>query len=313
VLNYLTQNAIWWIEYADLDGFRVDTYSYNDKKAIAKWTKSITDEYPNFNIAGEVWYYSQAQIAYWQKDSKIAAIQSYNSNLPSVMDFTLLETINAGVFNEDKQDWRNGMVKIYENFNSDFLYPNSNNMLVFAENHDTNRLNEVYKSDFNKYKLAMTLIATIRGIPQIYYGSEIGMAGSKSVGDGDIRRDFPGGWNGDTNNAFSKSGRNATQEQYFDFTSKLYNWRKNKSVIHSGKMKHYVPENNVYVYFRYNDSETVMVVINNNTEKQTLKLDRFKENINNHILASEALSNKQIILNEDLVIEGKSAMILELK
>lgn len=313
VLKYLTQNAIWWIEYADLDGFRVDTYSYNDKEAIAKWTKSITDEYPNFNIAGEVWYYSQAQIAYWQKDSKIAAIQSYNSNLPSVMDFTLQETINTGVFNEDKQDWRNGMVKIYENFNNDFLYPNVNNMLVFAENHDTNRLNEVYKSDFNKYKLAMTLIATIRGIPQIYYGSEIGMAGSKSVGDGDIRRDFPGGWNGDTNNAFSKSERNTTQEQYFDFTSKLYNWRKNKSVIHSGKMKHYVPENNVYVYFRYNDSETVMVVINNNTEKQTLKLDRFKENIKDHILASEALSNKQIILKEDLVIEGKSALILELK
>jgi glycosidase len=139
------------------------------------------------------------------------------------------------------------------------------------------------------------------------------MAGSKSVGDGDIRRDFPGGWNGDTNNAFSKSGRNATQEQYFDFTSKLYNWRKNKSVIHSGKMKHYVPENNVYVYFRYNDSETVMVVINNNTEKQTLKLDRFKENIKDHILASEALSNQQINLKEDLVIEGKSALILELK
>jgi glycosidase len=117
--------------------------------------------------------HDQAQISYWQKDSPIAKIQSYNSYLPSVMDFTLLETINAGVFNEDKQDWRNGMVKIYENFNNDFLYPNINNMLVFAENHDTNRLNEVYKNDFNKYKLAMTLIATIRGIPQIYYGSEI--------------------------------------------------------------------------------------------------------------------------------------------
>jgi glycosidase len=125
-------------------------------------------------------------------------------------------------------------------------------MLVFAENHDTNRFNEVYKNDFNKYKLAMTLIATIRGIPQLYYGSEIGMAGSKSVGDGDIRRDFPGGWNGDENNAFPKSGRNVSQEQFFDFTSKLFNWRKTKSVIHSGKMKHYIPENNVYVYFRYN-------------------------------------------------------------
>lgn len=133
VLNYLTQNAIWWIEYADLDGFRVDTYSYNDKTAIAKWTKSITDEYPNFNIVGEVWMYDQAQMAYWQKDSKIGAIQSYNSNLPSVMDFTLQEAIANGVFNEDKQEWRNGMVKVYENFNNDFLYPNINNLLVFRK------------------------------------------------------------------------------------------------------------------------------------------------------------------------------------
>lgn len=313
VLNYLTQNAIWWIEYADLDGFRVDTYSYNDKVAIAKWTKAITDEYPNFNITGEVWYYNQAQIAYWQKDSKIAAIQSYNSNLPSVMDFTLEEAINGGMFNEDKQNWRNGVVKAFENFNNDFLYSNTNNMLVFAENHDTDRINNVYKNDFQKYKLAMTLIATVRGIPQIYYGSEIGMAGSKSIGDGDIRRDFPGGWNGDANNAFNTSGRTQEQEKFHDFSAKLFNWRKNKSVIHFGKTTHYVPENNVYVYFRYSNSETVMVILNNDTEKHTLNLDRFKENIKTHLSAIEVLSEKQINLKDDLQIEGKSAMILELK
>lgn len=313
VLNYLTQNAIWWIEYADLDGFRVDTYSYNDKVAIAKWTKAITDEYPNFNITGEVWYYNQAQIAYWQKDSKIAAIQSYNSNLPSVMDFTLEEAINGGMFNEDKQNWRNGVVKAFENFNNDFLYSNTNNMLVFAENHDTDRINNVYKNDFQKYKLAMTLIATVRGIPQIYYGSEIGMAGSKSVGDGDIRRDFPGGWNGDAKNAFTASGRNQEQQKFHDFSAKLFNWRKNKSVIHFGKTTHYVPENNVYVYFRYSNSETVMVILNNDTEKHTLNLDRFKENIKTHLSAIEVLSEKQINLKDDLQIEGKSAMILELK
>ena len=313
VLNYLTQNAIWWIEYADLDGFRVDTYSYNDKVAIAKWTKAITDEYPNFNITGEVWYYNQAQIAYWQKDSKIAAIQSYNSNLPSVMDFTLEEAINGGMFNEDKQNWRNGVVKAFENFNNDFLYSNTNNMLVFAENHDTDRINNVYKNDFQKYQLAMTLIATVRGIPQIYYGSEIGMAGSKSIGDGDIRRDFPGGWNGDANNAFNTSGRTQEQEKFHDFSAKLFNWRKNKSIIHFGKTTHYVPENNVYVYFRYSNSETVMVILNNDTEKHTLNLDRFKENIKTHLSAIEVLSEKQINLKDDLQIEGKSAMILELK
>lgn len=313
VLNYLTQNAIWWIEYADLDGFRVDTYSYNDKTAIAKWTKSITDEYPNFNIVGEVWMYDQAQMAYWQKDSKIGAIQSYNSNLPSVMDFTLQEAIASGVFNEDKQEWRNGMVKVYENFNNDFLYPNINNLLVFFENHDTNRLNEAYKNDFKKYQMAMTLIATVRGIPQIYYGSEIGMAGDKGKGDGDIRRDFPGGWNGDTNNAFNKAGRTEEQNKFYDFTAKLLNWRKTKDVIHFGKTTHYVPENNVYVYFRYNENESVMVVVNNNAEKQTFKTNRFAENIKNYLSGKDIFTETTFDLNNDITIEGKSVLILELK
>lgn len=322
VLNYLTQNAIWWIEYADLDGFRVDTYSYNDKTAIAKWTKSITDEYPNFNIVGEVWMYDQAQMAYWQKDSKIGAIQSYNSNLPSVMDFTLQEAIANGVFNEDKQEWRNGMVKVYENFNNDFLYPNINNLLVFFENHDTNRLNEAYKNDFKKYQMAMTLIATVRGIPQIYYGSEIGMAGDKGKGDGDIRRDFPGGWNGDTNNAFTKTGRNEEQNKFYDFTAKLLNWRKTKDVIHFGKTTHYVPENNVYVYFRYNDpndsepakqKESVMVVVNNSNEKQTFKTNRFLENIKNYQSGKDIFTETTFDLKNDITIEGKSVLVLELK
>ncbi|MBN8643225.1 MAG: glycoside hydrolase family 13 protein [Flavobacteriales bacterium] len=313
VLNYLTQNAIWWIEYADLDGFRVDTYSYNDKTAIAKWTKSITDEYPNFNIVGEVWMYDQAQMAYWQKDSKIGAIQSFNSNLPSVMDFTLQDAIANGVFNEDKQDWRNGMVKVYENFNNDFLYPNIDNLLVFFENHDTNRLNEFYKNDFKKYQMAVALIATVRGIPQIYYGSEIGMAGSKNVGDGDIRRDFPGGWNGDTNNAFTTSGRTAEQQQFFDYSAKLFNWRKSKSVIHTGKTTHYVPDNNVYVYFRYNEKESVMIIVNNNPEKQTVKTARFNENIQNYTSGKDVISGKSLNVKNDIEIDEKSVLILELK
>ena len=312
VLNYLTQNAIWWIEYADLDGFRVDTYSYNDKEGISKWTKAITDEYPHFNIVGEVWMHDQAQMSYWQKDSKIAAIQSYNSNLPSVMDFTLHDAI-GNVFNEDRQSWDRGMIQVYDNFANDFLYPNPNNLLVFAENHDTGRFNEIYKSDFKKYQMAMTLIATVRGIPQLYYGSEIGMKGDKGKGDADIRRDFPGGWNGDANNAFTKQGRTAEQQKFFEFSSKLFTWRKSKEVIHSGKTTHYVPDNNVYVYFRYNEKETVMVLINNNSEKQTLKTNRFKESIQNLKSGKEVLSGTTFDLNNAIEIEGKSALILELK
>ena len=313
VLNYLTQNAIWWIEYADLDGFRVDTYSYNDKDGIAKWTKSRTDEYPYFNIVGEVWMHNQAQMAYWQKDSKIGAIQSYNSNLPSVMDFTLHDAITQ-VFNEDKSSWDKGIIKIYDNFTNDFLYPNINSILVFAENHDTNRINDYYQNDFKKYKMAMTLIATIRGIPQIYYGSEIGMNGNRDKsGDGDIRKDFPGGWNEDTNNAFTNEGRTLEQKNYFNFTSKLFNWRKSKSVIHTGKMTQYIPENNVYVYFRYNETETVMVLINNSDEKQAIKTDRFKENIQSFQFGKDILTNYLFDFNKDISIESKSVLILELR
>ena len=232
VLKYITQNAIWWIEYANLDGFRVDTYSYNDKVAIAKWTQSIMNEYPNFNMVGEVWMHNQAQMAYWQKDSEIGKMDSFNSNLPSVIDFTLHDAILVMFNEEPKWSWTEGMIRAYNNFTNDFLYPNINSILVFAGNHDTNRINEIYGDDINKYKLVMTLIVTVRGIPQFYYGDEIGMLGNRDKnGDGDIRKDFPGGWQDDLKNAFTNSGRTEKQNTYFNFTKKVFNWRKGKKVI----------------------------------------------------------------------------------
>jgi neopullulanase len=312
VLNYLIQNAIWWIEYADLDGYRVDTYSYNDKDGIAKWTKAITDEYPYFNIVGEVWMHDQAQISYWQKNSPIAKIQSYNSYLPSVMDFTLHDAF-GNVFNEDNASWNDGMIKFYDNLANDFLYDNTNNLLIFLENHDTGRFNQIYKNDFKKYQLGMTILATMRGIPQIYYGSEIGMAGDKGKGDADIRQDFPGGWKGDTNNAFTNSGRTASQKQYFDFSKKILNWRKNKEVIHTGKLTHYIPQNNVYVYFRHNDTESVMVIVNNDTKKHQINNSHFEENLKNFTSGKDVLSGQNYDLKQDILIEGKSSLILELK
>ncbi|MBC9798288.1 glycoside hydrolase family 13 protein [Sinomicrobium weinanense] len=312
VLNYLIQNAIWWIEYTGLDGFRVDTYSYNDKEGISEWTKAIMDEYPHFNIVGEIWLHNQAQIAYWQKDSEIGALQDFNSHLPSVMDFTLHDALGV-VFNEDEATWDKGIVKVYSNFVNDFLYSDINNLLVFAENHDTQRLNHIYEGDIDKYKMAMTLIATVRGIPQIYYGSEIGMAGNKDKGDGDIRKDFPGGWEGDENNAFTASGRTEKQKEYFDFTSKLFSWRKHTPVIHTGKTKHYLPENNVYVYFRYNDNDTVMVLLNNSAEARTVKTDRFAESIGHHTKGKEVLSGKAVDISETINIPSKTAMILKLE
>ncbi|MEZ4853513.1 glycoside hydrolase family 13 protein [Flavobacterium sp.] len=311
VLNYLIQNAIWWIEFADLDGFRVDTYSYNDKEGIANWTKAITDEYPYFNIVGEVWMHDQAQISYWQKDSPIAKIQSYNSHLPSVMDFTLHDAFGE-VFNQNSASWFDGTIKFYENFVNDFLYADPNNLLIFFENHDTARFNHIYQNDIKKYKMAMTLMATMRGIPQLYYGSEIGMAGDKGKGDAAIRQDFPGGWKGDANNAFSASGRNDLQNDYFNVTKKLLNWRKNKNVIHSGKLTQYIPENNVYVYFRHNDTESVMVIINNSLEKQKINLARFQENIKTAKSGFDVISDKKIDLTQNIEIEALTSYILEL-
>jgi glycosidase len=311
VLNYLTQNAIWWIEYADLDGFRVDTYNYAEPSEIAKWTKAITNEYPNFNIVGEISMRDQAQLSYWQKDSPIGKIQNFNSHLPSVMDFILSDALLT-IFNEDG-NWETGMIRIYNNFTNDFLYPNVNNLLIFAENHDTHRLNHVYNNDIRKYKMAMALLATVRGIPQLYYGSEVGMAGNKDDGDAAIRQDFPGGWEGDPINAFTKEGRTQGQNEYFDFTSKLFNWRKNKSVVHFGKMTHYIPEDNTYVYFRYNATESVMVLFNNSSETKTLKTDRFAENIGNFKTGKDVITDKIIDITKEIALEPKSVLILELK
>lgn len=312
VLNYLTQNAIWWIEYAGLDGFRVDTYSFNDKEGIAEWTESIMQEYPEFNIVGEIWMHDQAQISYWQKDSPIGAIQDYNSNLPSVMDFTLHDAL-TGMYNEENLQWGQGMIKAYDNFVNDFLYADIYNLLVFAGNHDTNRINEIYGGDLDKYKLAMTLVFTTRGIPQIYYGDEIGMRGNKEeLGDGDIRRDFPGGWEEDQQSGFTLEGRTAAQEEFHSFTKNLLNYRKDKEVLHFGKLLQFIPEDNVYVYFRYNDDETVMVIINNNPEDQVLDLTRFAEGIKDHTTGKDIISGIDVSLNDTLEVEGKKSMVIEL-
>lgn len=312
VLKYLIQNAIWWIEYAELGGFRVDTYPYNDKEGMAKWAKAITDEYPKFNIVGETWLYTAAQIAAWQKNSKIGEIEGYNSNLPSVMDFMLFENMHKAL--KEKESWDKGMIRIYDSFTSDFLYPDINNLLVFFENHDTERWNEIFNANPDAYKIGLALISTVRGIPQIYYGSEIGMRGDKTKGgDVDIRRDFPGGWKSDSQNAFSPSAQTKEQKEFFQFTQKLLNWRKGKDVIHNGKTKNFVPQDGIFVYFRYNEKESVMVVINNNEKDQTLNLKRFAESLNGFTKGKEVISGKEFMLQNTINISAKTPLIIELE
>lgn len=312
VLKYLTQNAIWWIEYAELGGFRVDTYPYNDKEAMAAWAKAITDEYPKFNIVGESWLYTAGQISAWQKNSKTGEAAGYNSNLPSVMDFMLFSDMPKA-FNE-KESWDSGMIKLYNSFTSDFLYPDINNILVFFENHDTERWNEIFKGDPKIYKMALALISTARGIPQIYYGSEIGMRGNKKKGgDADIRRDFPGGWKSDKQNAFNPSEQTSEQKEFYQFTQKLLNWRKGKEVIHTGKTKNYVPKDGVFTYFRYNDKESVMVIINNSKKEQIVDLKYFEESLKGFSKGKEIISGMELSLKHTTTIPAKTSFIIELE
>jgi len=308
--RYFIQNSIWWIEYANLDGIRMDTYPYNDRDAMAQWAKEITDEYADFNIVGETWSSNPVDVAFWQKDAVNPV--HYNSQLPTVMDFTLYDAL-SNCFNERQEHSYNGLMKLYNAIAYDYLYANPDNLFIFAENHDTQRFNNIIKGDLATFKLAMSFLMTTRGIPQIYYGTEIGMTGDKSKGDGDIRRDFPGGWAGDANNAFTKAGRTSVQNDCFDFLSKLLNWRKGKEVIHTGKLTHFIPEKDVYVYFRYNDNEKIMVVLNNTITDQTIPTGRFAECIGKSTAGIDAMTGTRYSIANALLIPKKTALILELE
>ena len=308
-LNYLIDNAIWWIEYANLDGYRVDTYPYNEKERVTTWTKAIMAEYPNFNIVGESWYHDTASIAYWQKDSKLAEIQDFNSELPSVMDFVFFETLQRMMTYEPS--WDKGLVEMYNGMGMDYLYPDINNVMIFAENHDTTRFNEK-NATLGDFKIAMTLLATTRGIPQLYYGSEIGFKGDKAKGDADLRKDMPGGWPNDVRSAFNALERTSEEQSYFDIVKTLFQWRQHQELIHKGKTVHFIPLNEVYVYFRVLDQNAVMVVINANKEVQTIELSRFNELLESYSKASELFSGTQINLEKTLSIPARDAQVFEL-
>lgn len=309
LLKYLIQNTIWWIEYADLDGIRIDTYVYNYKEAMSTFCKSIMDEYPHFNIVGECWQHTPTEISYWQKDANNH--DKYNSNMPTVMDFPLHDILSRSL--DESQGWDKGIVRYYLHFGMDYLYSNPYKLLVFADNHDTDRFATNISDDIDKFKLAFTLLLTSRGIPQIYYGTEIMMSGDKSLGDGDLRKDFPGGWANDSLNAFTDRGRSKKENEAFNFLRKLLNYRRNNSVLHTGKMKHYIPEDEYYVYFRYNKEKTIMVILNNdNSESKDITTSRFKECIKDFKSGKDIITGNIYADISQIKIPAKSAIILEL-
>jgi glycosidase len=307
---YLIQNSLWWIAYFGIDGIRMDTYPYPEKNMMSRWAKRVTDEFPGFFIVGEVWYQQEALTAYWSFN-KINS-DGYESNLPSVTDFPLsLATHRA--FNEP-DSWTDGVARFYLILSQDFLYSDPFRNVIFLDNHDLTRYFTQTGMRPDIYKMALAFILTTRGIPQLYYGTEIVMEGDKNRGDGFLREDFPGGWNGDAKNAFTGQKLSETEKDAYIFAKKLLKWRKGKEVIHSGQMKQFIPENNLYVYFRYNAKETVMVVLNNSDkETRTITRDRYLEAMNGFTHGYEVITGAEINDLSSFKISPKTAMIIELK
>ena len=308
-LKYLKQNAIWWIEYADLSGFRVDTYPYNDLNGVTEWTKSIMNEYPNFSIVAESWVMNPLNISYWQRNSPIAKLNGFDSNVTHVKDFALYGAVND-MYVKDTPWWDQKMIKIFKVLQNDFVYSNKEDIMIFLENHDTPRINSI-APNFGDFKILMTLLSTLRGVPQTYYGTEINMKGNNRIsGDPDVRRDFPGGWPDDKRNAFTKKGRTKIENKYYNFSSFIFNWRKNQPTIHNGKMMHFRPKNDVYTYFRYDKNSSIMVILNISEKNQKIDLKRFEERIGNNKIFYDVFKNKNVEIHDYLEVSSKTPIIL---
>ncbi len=308
--NYLIQNNIWWIESADLSGLRIDTYSYSDKDFLTEFSKRIMAEYPNFNMVGEEWSTKPSQVAYWQKGKMNQ--DGYQSYLPSLMDFPLQQQL----INALKQNiTTNGFSSVYQLLAEDGLYPNPDSLVVFADNHDMDRLYTQVGKSLKLTKLALIFIATTRGIPQIYYGTEVLLSNKQRHNHASIRTDFPGGWRDDQVNAFTGRGLSDKQKEMQHFVKGLFNWRKNSPVMKSSKLIQHFPQKWVYLYLRYNSKGKVMVVLNQSDRTYILEPKSYismAEINENNVSAVEILSAREVDLNKAISVGSMQGMIIEL-
>ena len=308
--KYIIQNSIWWIETLGLGGIRQDTYPYPDKEFMANWAGSIMNEYPNFSIVGEEWSYNPLLVGYWQKGAKNK--DGYESNLKSTMDFPMEKAIIEGI-NED-ESWDKGLVKLYEGLANDFHYAAPKDIMIFLDNHDKSRLYTEVKEDISKAKMALGYMLMLPRIPQIYYGTEILMNDTAKPGDhGLIRTDFPGGFNGDEVNAFTRKGLSSDQISMQDFITKVLNYRKNSKAIKEGKTLHFAPLNGTYFLFRILDNETVVHLINKNNQPITVDLSRFKEVGLDGKTLKNIVTGEDVIWNNTLELAKSGSLILSTK
>ena len=306
VIRYLIQNSIWWIETVGIDGIRMDTYPYADADAMALWMKTIDEEYPNFNVVGETWVSDPPYTAAWQKDSKISQRNSY---LKTVMDFSFHAKINQAKY-ENTDGSGNGMNRIYENFVYDYLYPNPSSVMAFVENHDTDRFLGNGR-DTTALKQAMAILLTVKRIPQLYYGTEILMNGTKEKTDGYVRKDFPGGFPGDDHNAFTAGGRTPEENAMFTWLSRLLHWRQGNDVITKGSQTQFIPYNGVYVIARRYNGKNVMTVVNGTSRTTEFAVKRYAEVIGHNTEAKDVLTDRTVSLTDDTQLEPRKVMILE--
>jgi glycosyl hydrolase, family 13 len=307
VMTYLIQNSEWWIETVGIDGIRMDTYPYADRKAMSQWMKILNEEYPNFNTVGETWVTEPAYTAAWQKDSKLSKVNSY---LKTVMDFSFYDKINLAK-HEETDAWWKGLNRIYNSLCYDYLYENPSSVMAFIENHDTDRFLENGK-DTLALKQALALLLTINRIPQLYYGTEVLMNGTKEVTDGNVRCDFPGGFAGDKHNAFTAEGRTKAENSMFNWLSKLLKWRRNNMVITKGKQIQFIPYKGVYVIARQWNDQTILTILNGTNQPVTLPLDRYAEVIGNHQEAKDVISGRKVKLGSELQLKARDTKVIEL-
>ena len=305
VIKYLIQNSIWWIETVGIDGIRMDTYPYADRQAMADWMKVLNKEYPNFNTVGETWVTEPAYTAAWQKDSKLSDI---NSNLKTVMDFAFFDRLSQAK-NEETDDWWKGLNRIYNSLCYDYLYTDPSSVMAFIENHDTDRYLGNGK-DSTALKQAYALLLTMKRIPQLYYGTEILMNGTKTETDGNVRQDFPGGFPGDKVNKFTREGRTKAENAMFDWTSRLLHWRQNNDVIYKGTQTQFIPWHGVYVLARQYNGKTVLTILNGKKADNQVDVARYAEVIGSHTTATDVLTGATVDLTKNIPLTQRQAMVL---
>lgn len=309
--DYLIQNSIWWIEYTGIAGIRMDTYSYPDKDFMSDWTCAVMREYPNFYIVGEEWSLNPAIVSYWQKDK--VNPDGYSSCLPGLMDFPLQNALREGI-SAEREKWNTGLIKMYEALANDFVYADPDKLVIFPDNHDMDRFFTQVNNDIDLFKMGLVFMATMRGIPQIYYGTEIAMDNDGYPEDhGVIRTDFPGGWEGDMVNAFTGEGLSNTEADIQEFSRRLFNWRKNATAVHHGNLIQFAPDNGIYSYIRTYEDEKILVLFSKTENPVDLDFSKYDELLIDNENGHEVLLDMDIDLSLPFTVQPKTAYIIEVK